>query len=316
MPLKKILLSSLIIVLCIFTIEDGPRNFIFEGHIFKVIDNKATIYVNSGLKRATTAFAIARTFNAIVSVFRESDLQIEPGGIGVSVAAGAALDPINDLVERFSWVMLASMTSLGIQNVLIQITPFLSIQIILMLALLSFLVGLWLSKPSPINFIRIGRVLIVVAILLRLAVPTMAFLNNQVYVTFLGKTQDDSVKALQKTVGRLKEQDLSESTTQTAQAEEDNKEGGWIESVQKFAHSVKDQAKKIADVKAKVEIIENAASGLIKHIVDLIVVFVLNTIILPLLFLWGMLKFGRLLVSRGFAEPIEDWFSSKINLKQ
>ncbi len=37
----------------------------------------------------------------------------------VIVAIGEVLDPINDLVEQFSLVMLASMTSLGIQKILL-----------------------------------------------------------------------------------------------------------------------------------------------------------------------------------------------------
>jgi hypothetical protein len=113
---KKALWTAILLLLLFFSISSQPRNIIFEGHLFEGVDSAATEYVDDGLKRAASAFARARTFNAIVSVFRESALQVEPGGIGVTIAAGAALDPINDLVERFSWVMLASMTSLGIQG--------------------------------------------------------------------------------------------------------------------------------------------------------------------------------------------------------
>jgi len=94
---------------------------------------------------------LARGFNAVVSVFQESEVQLEPAGVGVSLALGQALDPINDLVERFSWVMLASLTSLGIQKFLIEITPFLSIQILLLLALCALLAGLRKSLLAIIS---------------------------------------------------------------------------------------------------------------------------------------------------------------------
>lgn len=46
-------------------------------------------------------------------------------------------------------------------------------------------------------------------------------------------------------------------------------------------------------------IIQQAALQLIDKVVDLIVVFVLSTIVLPLLFLWGLLRLGRLLPGSG-----------------
>jgi hypothetical protein len=48
---------------------------------------------------------------------------------GVSgIALAVYLDPVNDLVERFSWVMMAATVSLGIQNVLLDISTWWLIQ--------------------------------------------------------------------------------------------------------------------------------------------------------------------------------------------
>lgn len=57
----------------------------------------------------------------------------------------------------------------------------------------------------------------------------------------------------------------------------------------------------MSDVKAKIEAIKKTALEMIDKIIDLIVVFVLSTIALPLLFLWGFIKLGRLIFVQGFS---------------
>ncbi len=315
---NKIIWTSILVILLLAIIIPGPRELLFEGHVFGAIDSAATEYVDSGLKRATTAFALARTFNAIVSVFRESNLQLEPGGLGVSVALGAALDPANDLVERFSWVMLVSMTSLGIQKLLIEIVPFLSIQIILLLSLLSLLGGLWLSDSLPVNLLRTGKILLFVAILLRFAVPTMAYVNDQVYVAFLEQKQNQSVEAIGQTVENLEAQQLTsivDGSTPISQQDEGEENQGLWKRTKMAVSNLADQSRNILDIRTKLEEIKTASGELIDHIVDLIVIFVISTIFLPILFLWAILKLGRLIIGGGFGVSGEEWIAEKVGTK-
>ena len=67
-------------------------------------------------------FAIARTLDGVISVAQGTEVAVEPGGVGVNFALGQALDPINDLVERFSAAMLVATSSLALQNVLLRIS--------------------------------------------------------------------------------------------------------------------------------------------------------------------------------------------------
>jgi len=299
---KKMLWTVIIVVVLGLTLVPTTRKFLFESHLFSFVDSKATQYVDEGLVRAGTAFAVARSFNAIVSVFQESQLQLEPGGVGVSLALGAALDPANDLVERFSWVMLASLTSLGVQKVLIEITPFVSIQIFLLLGLLSLLVGLWLPTKFRPDLMQIGWVLLFSTLLIRLAVPCMAYLNHQVYTTFLETRHDQSVEALGQTVSELESHELNGlaqelNTTQVDSA--DKEKSGWLSRTMDNFDKVVTQGKSLLDIKAKLEAVKTIAREMIDKIVDLIVVFVLSAIVLPLLFLWGFFKLGKFVVGQG-----------------
>jgi len=295
---RKMVTTGILVVVLLLISIPVSRKTLFESHLFRAIDSTAIQYVDESLVRAGSAFAIARTFNAIVSVFQESQLQLEPGGVGVSLALGASLDPANDLVERFSWVMLASLTSIGVQKVLIEITPFVSIQIVLLLAVVSLLIGVWRPCLGSFDFVRIGKVLLFAAILLRFAVPLMAYLNNQVYVTFLEQRYDQSLESLGETVTVLEEYQLEGMVTvpgDDASAEADQ---GWLDNALSAVSRTVEQGAKMLDLKERLESIKLATLNLIDRIVDLIVVFVLNTILLPLLFLWGFLKLGRLLFGR------------------
>ncbi|PLY00519.1 MAG: hypothetical protein C0622_08700 [Desulfuromonas sp.] len=312
LPKKKLVLTAILVTLLLLSIVPQPRQIFFEGHIFQKADGAAAEYVNSSLKRATTAYAIARAFNATVSVFRESALQIEPAGIGVTVAAGAALDPINDLVERFSWIMLASMTSLGIQALLIKIVPFISVNILLPMALLSLLAGLWLPRNGSFNFTRIGRVLLFTLILLRFSIPIMSSLNNAAYVAFLEAKQNESIEAIGQSTEEMESLQQEISAVETAQAEGADEDAGWYERTKKSLDSVINQGKNLLDIKAKIEFVKESFTRLIDHIVSLIVVFVVNTIFLPILFLWGLLRIGRIFISRGFGVTAEELFINKV----
>lgn len=310
----RLIISILLALLLLLTLLPGTRSVLFEKHLFKSVDSAATDYVDAGLIRAGSAFALARTFNAIVSVFQESQLQLEPGGVGVSLALGAALDPLNDLVERFSWVMLVSMTSLGIQKALVEIMPFVSLQILLPMALTCLLTGLWYSANHRDNLLQIGKVLLIVTILLRFAIPAMAYLNNQVYLTFLAEQHNQSVEALRKSVSQLEEQQLS--STETLPVEEHispapDEEQSWLEQARITFGQVVDQGKKVLDFKQKLESIKQLTLEMIDRIVSLIVVFVMSTIVLPLLFLWGALKLSRLLLGRGLGLVAEEWLTRK-----
>jgi hypothetical protein len=57
--------------------------------------------------------------NAVISVAQGTDVAIEPAGVGVKFSPGEILDPINDLVEKFSTLMLFASISFGIQKILI-----------------------------------------------------------------------------------------------------------------------------------------------------------------------------------------------------
>lgn len=61
--------------------------------------------------RAIAAFAVARTLNAVISVIQEMQVGVSLG-ISTTLQPGQILDPLNDLIERFSTAALIAATLL------------------------------------------------------------------------------------------------------------------------------------------------------------------------------------------------------------
>jgi hypothetical protein len=67
--------------------------------------------LDGAAERAIAAFAVARTINGVISVVQETQVGVSLG-INTTLAPGQILDPMNDLIERFSTVALIAATLL------------------------------------------------------------------------------------------------------------------------------------------------------------------------------------------------------------
>ncbi|MEH6581238.1 MAG: hypothetical protein V7754_04825 [Halioglobus sp.] len=74
-------------------------------------------YLDETLTNAGLIYATARGINAVISVIQTTEIDAAV----VSVQVGQVLDPINDLVERFSAVMLAALGSLALQKIVLEL---------------------------------------------------------------------------------------------------------------------------------------------------------------------------------------------------
>lgn len=89
---------------------------IIAASFLGIFDRKSETYVDTSLNQALAVYAGARGMNAIISVAQSFQIPF--------VTPGEILDPVNDLVERFSTLMELSIGSLVIQKLLIEITAY------------------------------------------------------------------------------------------------------------------------------------------------------------------------------------------------
>jgi hypothetical protein len=81
----------------------------------------------------------ARALNAVISVAQGTEVSLQPLGVGVTLAPGQLLDPVNDLVEKFSDLMLMASVAFGVQKVLISMGGYWLISLLLTFAAIGWL---------------------------------------------------------------------------------------------------------------------------------------------------------------------------------
>lgn len=261
------------------------RQAVYENPLFRQADRGAMETVDDAFDRALVAFALARVANAAISFLQDTEVGITPLGVGVTLAVGEVLDPVNDLVERFSWVMLLSLTALGVQKVLLEVGPWLSVEVVLAGALALLLCGLWWPRRWPYDPAWLGRRLLVLALLVRFCVPFAAYLNQQTYRVFLAERYAVASGAIESG-----NQELSAMQKKLLVTPRSGQEGGpgALETVlDSFS------------LRGAIEGLRQKASAMLDNFLALIVVFVLNSVLFPLLFLWGVIRLGRLLLEGG-----------------
>jgi hypothetical protein len=251
------------------------------------LDRRAETYLSVSFTRALLAFGIARGLNGVISVAQGTEVNLEPAGVGLTFTPGEILDPINDLVERFSWIMLVSNVSLGIQKILLEMSawPWFSIPAGLFLAFAA--AAFWIPTLREPAGVRIWTKIAFVLILIRFSVPIAAISSEVVYKQFLTPQYDEASEGLQKTTDEIIR--VNRSTEASLPETGDN---SILNSAKRFYKT----ALSNLDIEARIEVYKAAAAAAARHTIDLIVVFVVQTILFPLAFLGGVYVFGKSIV--------------------
>ena len=169
--------------------------------VFNPVDRLAEREYESLFERALITFALARTLNGLISAVQGTELALQPAGVGVTLTPGEILDPVNDLVERFSWIMLGATLSLGVQQVLLEIGQWWGVKLLLALVGLAWL-AFHLKRTRRQDSAGgetekyLLRVLMVM-LFIRFAVPLAMIANEAVYVVFLESRYLESTQVIE-----------------------------------------------------------------------------------------------------------------------
>jgi hypothetical protein len=248
-------------------------------------------------QRAFITFALARTLNGVISAVQGTELALQPAGVGVTLTPGEVLDPVNDLVERFSWIMLGATVSLGIQQVLLDVGQWWVLRILVALVGLAWL---WrrVSKsagpgqPAGKTDQILLRVFIIV-MFVRFAVPVALIANEALYDLFLESRYLESTQAIE-TAGAVIEKVGTRPVFDDAD-NQSSEDAGLFETVERALNSTRESL----DIGRRVDYIQERAADLIEHLIQLCVVFILQTGILPIAFLWLFLQLFKQLIRSG-----------------
>jgi len=226
---------------------------------FAKLDSEANHTIDSSFKQALGVFATVKALNGVISLVQGTEV----GPPGVTISIGEILDPINDLVERFSWIMLASLTSLGIQKILMNIVVFNGFEILLIISLIISNILLFFKPKKYLKGKMIFFKFTILLIFLRFSMPFMAMSNEYVYINFVKPNYN--IEKSEKIITNAKN-DISTF---------DGKKASYFSTDY---------------YKNKISEFRLTASEASNHIVDLVIVFIFQTMLFPIVFLLFLYK--------------------------
>lgn len=155
------------------------------------VDNLAAYVNGESIKDAAIIYGVARSINGVISLIQSAEL----GAIVGSIHPGELLDPINDLIERFSSVMAWSLSSLVLQKILLSVFSSYSFKIIFTICCALMLFSRWLPISKHVST-RVWSIFLVIASL-RFSIAIVCALTAAVDQSFIQKIEQTSLKTVQ-----------------------------------------------------------------------------------------------------------------------
>ena len=254
--------------------------FFSSGIQIPVIDSTAETYFRDSITKAGVSYGVCRVINATVSVIKESSLELEPAGIGLSLAVGQIVDPINDMVERVSNVLVMSITSLGVQELAYEISLTL-VPLIVALLLLILSVLVWFRNERILKLQRIVLNVLVIASIARFCLPISSLANEFLQETFF---EDKIVEANTK---------LADGTADLNKLKDVHvpKYEGVIGTIENSASYLK---QKSIDFKTAIAITIENKTVIVENLLQLtflyLGIFIIQVLVLPLMTFWFLMR--------------------------
>lgn len=269
------------------------------------LDSAANAQIDAGLQRALISYATARALNGVISVAQGTEVTVGLG-VGANLSIGEILDPVNDLVEQFSELMLIASIAFGIQKVLLSIGSH---------ELISFLFTAiaviwgyffyrqkqcpsWISKP------------LVVLLMIRFAIPVVTIGSDLAFQKFMAHGYETSQQVIAAASAPSDKPTQPAAVPPKKKSLSDQFKGllGYPKST--VDHPVAEpsavtppKSKSIferiqdgltlKDVRTRVDELSQFAEKASRRIIDLMVIFVLQTLVIPVLLLWALYGLAR-----------------------
>ena len=228
----------------------------------------------AALSRVVVAFGLARTLNGAISVAQGTEIALQPAGVGVTLTAGEVLDPLNDLVERFSLLALTATISLQGQ---ILLTELLSTHWVNLL--LTACVGLYLLTallPPLRRFEKVAARITSLVMFTRLIFVVVMFTANWLGNLTLTERHTDAVAELTQT-----REELS-AINQEAQEPATSADSSVLDRVSDFFAEQRDAL----DIGNRLDALLDRAEQAVSHLITLSVLFLLQYVALPIGAFW------------------------------
>jgi|AntAceMinimDraft_5_1070358.scaffolds.fasta_scaffold54780_2 signal transduction histidine kinase len=165
-----------------------------------ILDQYSSQDISASVASAGVIYGTARGINALVSVLQGTELNI----VLVPLSIGEVLDPVNDLIERFSEVILVALASLALQKIVLAVVSHTLFNIVLLIAAVATGISLFMQYPRLHSTML--RVFLIVAFF-RFSLGLVVLANSWVDATFLNEADQARHLAMERFQGELRQID-------------------------------------------------------------------------------------------------------------
>ena len=255
------------------------------------IDERAVVVQDAAFERAMIAFGLAKGLNAVISLIQGTELSFTPVGVGLNFSVGEVLDPFNDMVERFSWVMLLATVSLGIQKIILLLSSKIFIQVALGISIALSLGFIWMKEIKNSLFLSYSLKLFVLMLLLRFSAIIFVFISQEFYTSTLQIQYTEASSVIENTRVELEALQSKSKTLVQAQRQE-----GFFGTVS----SKYDKVIESLNISRQLDTLQDSIENASRNIITLITIFIVQSVVLPLLYLWMLVISVKLIFRSEF----------------
>jgi hypothetical protein len=271
----------------------------------KPLDTIAKEQVDAGFKRALISFGSARVVSAAISFAQDVNFSAQPFGFGVEFSPGQALHSIGNLVDKFADLMLAATVIFGSMKMLLIIGGSFWVSLAVTGAFLVWGAYYLRGHPSPIWLSK----LVIILLLTRFSVPIAMVGSDLVYQQFLTARYTENQSVIDKTANKM---DVIPKAGADGLAPDGNPvidSGAGPDGAKPklFPRSLPKPPMPpfIKNLPSISELVK-ASKELPERIINLIVVFLLQTLVIPLFFFWALCR-----VLMAMFQTSESWRANK-----
>lgn len=234
------------------------------------MDETAMQQVDAGLKRALVTYGTARLLHGAVSMVQGTQVNAAPAGLGATFTPGQMLAPAAEMLKQFSDLMLLVCVSFSIQKLMITMGGHGAISLALTVTAIGWTLHYFWQRQSPAWLTKMFIILLMV----RFAIPLTVLGTDLLFQAFMHKEYEVS----QEVISSMSASPM----TQTSPTSANTGSSGIFGKLKDI------MGRPIAYAVNHYEEIKSAVERAVTHMVTLIGIFVLQTMVMPLLLLWGL----------------------------
>ena len=188
------------------------------------------------------------------------------------------------MVERFSWVMLVASVSLGVQKLLLILSTKVFLQVAIGVSVFFTLLFMWMKKLQDSAFFSFSLRVLFLLIVLRFGSVLFVYGSEMFYNSVLKPEYVSSSKVIEQTKQELQEmQNKNKEIINSNKTDKVKKKAKWYElDISSKYEEIKSQL----NISKQLESLQGSIEEASKNIISLITIFVVQSVIMPLLFLW------------------------------